>query len=645
MSYLYDVAPSRPLKNYTYLSFKKLNIGTRVKINIANSIAEGFIVKENNEENLALKIKEIQSYEEQVFFNNKNLEFYKWVSDYYHYPLGEMLYSICPKYSTKKELKFPNVIKTTSKENKNIILNQEQTNAFNSINISQYNLIHGVTGSGKTEVYIEYAKKIIDQNKSVLIIVPEIALTPQLIERISYHFDGQLAVLHSGIPKKQKYINWINILNSKANLIIGARSAIFAPFKNLGLIVVDEEHEASYKQDDRLKYNAKNLALVLGKMYNAKVVLCSATPSCESYYNAMIKKYNYININTRVNNVNMPKATLIDLKTNPMVSSNISELLFNKLEENYKKSKQSILYINRRGYSNSIICKDCGYNFKCTNCDINLTEHKNKNKLLCHYCSFQRALPDYCLNCKSDNLISFGSGTERIVDEITSLVPNARIIRMDSDEICSKNKLKECLNKINNKQVDIIIGTQILGKGHDFKDVNLVGIINADTLLMLPDFRSSEKTFQNIVQVSGRAGRVSQGEVLIQTYMPEHYAIRAALDNDYKVFYAKELTIREEVAYPPFTNIAYIDVSSKILIKAKSYIENLKDILDEIILKQKFNVKILGPSSSLVFLVNKEYRFNLLLKAKSKAILNKTISILLKVVKKNQYIKLKVDLD
>lgn len=647
MCYYYDVAPSRPLMGtLTYFCTNKLELGSKVQIPIGKSKCDGFIVADSKEIE-GVELKEIEKFSEQSYFSKKNLDFYVWVSKYYHYPLGEILSGINPKFVPKRLIDFDKFENTEVKlESPLFELNKEQKNAIEKIDDGFCSLLHGVTGSGKTEVYIEYAKKIISQNKTVLIVVPEIALTPQLLDRISKHFRGEIAIIHSSISEKQRLINWMNIHNGKCKLIIGARSAIFAPFKNLGFVVVDEEHEASYKQDDRLRYNARNLALVLAKMHNAKVLLSSATPSCESYYNAMTGKYNYVKISSRVNMQNLPVSVLIDLKKEKMILQDISEKLFLEIENKLLKKEQSILYINRRGYSNTVICKDCAYNFKCPNCDITLTEHKGKNKFICHYCSYERNLPNYCPNCKSDNLISCGTGTEKIVEQIKNLFPSARVIRMDSDEISSKNKLKLCLKKINDGEVDIIVGTQILSKGHDFPNVTLVGIINADTLLMLPDFRASEKTFQSIVQVSGRSGRFKSGKVLLQTFMPEHYAVKTATENDFDGFYKKELEIREEVLYPPYSNICSIEISSKICKKADSFSDEAKLLLLKIIKANKFkDVSVLGPAPMSIFIVNNRFRYSILLKSKSKNSLNKTLNVFNLNFKKDKLVRVKIDID
>lgn len=647
MNYIYDVVPSRPMMgNLSYFSQTKLSVGQKVKIPIGNSTCEGFIVSQKDEDS-KFDLKEIEFAYSNEYFNNINLEFYKWVSNYYHYPLGEFLNTINPKFIPKRKIDFDKFISTSIKlEGPIHCLNTQQINAISSIDEKFCSLLHGVTGSGKTEVYIEYAKKIIKQNKAVLIIVPEISLTPGLMDRISKHFDGEISVIHSSISKKQRFINWMNIISGKSKLIIGARSAIFAPFQNLGFIVVDEEHESTYKQDDRLRYNARNLALVLAKMHKAKVVLSSATPSVETYFNAKQGKYKYISILSRIDSLKMPESKIIDLRKAKMISQNISFDIYEQLVINLQKQEQSILYINRRGYSNTVICKDCGYNFKCPNCDINLTEHKFKNKLLCHYCSFERSLPNYCLNCKSDKLSSCGSGTEKVLEEVKSLIPQARILRMDSDEVNTKDKLTDCLNLINSNKVDIIVGTQILGKGHDFNNLTFVGIINADTSLMIPDFRSSEKTFQSIVQVSGRAGRSKQGRVIVQTYMPEHYGIQTAINNDFDLFYSKELDIRKEVKYPPFSNISYIEISSKIYKKAHEYSCLCKDLLEAIISKTKIlNIDLLGPAPMPVFIVNNRFRFHIMIKSKTKSELNILLNIFNKNIKKNKLLRLKLDLD
>ncbi|MBN1114178.1 MAG: primosomal protein N', partial [Oligoflexia bacterium] len=513
--YYYNVAPSRPFSEALAYDFDRLlPVGCKVEIPLGNSACYGYVIEKLDEKPEAFKTKTITRVaDERVYFHPENLVFYKWVSDYYHYPLGETLSHITPSYKSKKPRKITETVVTDIEIQGPLFdFTDEQKSAFSRLtdpeNREKFrgrNLLHGVTGSGKTEVYIEVIKETIREGKDVIVIVPEISLTPQLVKRISAHFRGEVSILHSGITPGQRYTNWMNLASGKSRLVIGARSAIFSPLKNLGLIIVDEEHDQSFKQDDRLRYNARDLALVLGKIFSARVILSSATPSTETYYNCTRHKYDYASISKRVLGLCLPSSVIVDMKKTSLAGRNVSEELASRIDDKLKKSEQVIIYINRRGYASTVICRDCGYNFKCPRCSITLTEHREQGLLLCHYCGHQRKLPDYCNVCHSDNLYSAGLGTERVYDDIQSLFTGARLLRMDSDSVKGRNELAQCLDLINRKEVDIIVGTQILGKGHDFPGVTLVGIINADHSLQLPDFRASERTFQQIMQVSGRA--------------------------------------------------------------------------------------------------------------------------------------------
>ena len=654
--YFLNIAPARPLTDeLTYSSDQKLPIGTRVEIPIGKSKCYGFVVGYQDNKPKDVDVKEIISVtNEDPYFGPKNLEFYKWITEYYHYPLGELLSLVIPTFSPKRKPKKGQEKEKTniSQEGPLVVLTDEQKAALDFIRddkkqiiYSNKNLLHGVTGSGKTEVYIEIIKDMIREGKSALLVVPEISLTPQLIKRVAVHFDGAISILHSEVSKAERYRHWMDLRSGKSHLCIGARSAIFSPMENIGLIVVDEEQDSSYKQDDRLRYNARDLAFVLAKIHGAKVILSSATPSVESYYNAKEGRYSYITLNKRVRELCLPTTILIDLKKTDMVSKNFSVELVKHIKNTLDKKEQVILYINRRGYSNSIICNECGNRVSCPKCSIALTEHKSKRSLLCHYCGYERNLPNYCDACGGHELKAVGSGTERIFEEIEKLFPKARITRMDSDSMKGKKKLNEMINRITQKEVDIIVGTQIVGKGHDFPDVTLVGIINADVNLYLPDFRSAERTFHQIMQVSGRAGRTSQGLVVLQTYVPEHFAVRMAVENNYKGFYDEELKNRNEVTYPPFTNLIDLKFSSTAkndVIKAAA---ESADVIKGIIKKKDIKVTLLGPSPSTIALINKRYRHHILLKGQSRASLNKLIKLFNSTYKRNKKVRLSIDVD
>jgi len=653
--YYFDIAPSRPLMDtLTYSCKEKLAVGTKVEVPLGKTKCYGFVVGEANNNNKALEIKEVlHKVDEHSYFSSKNLEFYKWICDYYHYPLGEALTLITPTTIPKRIKSLDDFTETyVSKPNPLVNLTADQISALEVLRddpkqkqFSSRNLLYGVTGSGKTEVYIEIIKDTIKKGRGAIVVVPEIALTPQLVKRISEHFAGEISVIHSEISKAEKYKTWMKLASGKSLLCIGARSAIFSPMPDVGLVVVDEEQDSSYKQDDRLRYNGRDLALVIGQLFDAKVILSSATPSVETYYNSKDNKYSYISIDKRVRELCMPSVTMVDLTKAEMVSRNFSSELVNRIKTTLDKKEQVILYINRRGYSNTIMCKSCGERLKCPHCSITLTEHKSKKVMLCHYCGFERDLPNYCTVCNSHDLCSVGSGTERIYEEIEKLFPDAKIARMDSDIINSKKKLFDILDRIMNKKIDIIVGTQILGKGHDFPDVTLVGIINADSTLELPDFRSAEKTFHQITQVSGRAGRASQGEVVVQSYMPEHFAIQCAVTNNKKRFYDEELVNRNEVQYPPFTNLVDIKVSSTDRISSMKTCEKVGELIRDIVRHGAMKITVLGPSPSPIPRINKRYRYHVLLKCKSRSQLNSLLRRFNQEYKRDRKTRVSIDVD
>ncbi len=653
--YYYNIAPSRPfMDTLTYESDVPLAIGSRVEIPIGRSKCFGFVMDELDKKPETFEIKKITKLSGDLpFFNKENLAFYKWISEYYHYPLGETLSLIIPSFIPKRKKDFNSVELTTVAQNDPIVdFTHEQKAAEKAIldidiqgQCSSRNLLHGVTGSGKTEVYIEIIKDTIRQKRGAIVIVPEIALTPQLIDRITVHFKGEISVIHSEISRAKKYETWMKLALGKSLLCIGARSAIFSPMPNIGLIVVDEEQDSSYKQDDRLRYNARDLALVLGKQHKAKVILSSATPSVETYHNSKEKKYSYVTLKNRVRGLCLPKTIMVDLKKAEMLSDNFSSEMVKQIKETLDKKEQVILYLNRRGYSNTIICKTCGARVSCPNCSITLTEHKNKRIMLCHYCGYERDIPNYCSSCKSHSLYSVGSGTERIYEEIKTLFPEAKVARMDSDSIKGKKSLGDILKKIADRNIDIIVGTQILGKGHDFPEVTLVGIVNADVTLHLPDFRSAEKTFHQVMQVSGRAGRMRQGTVVLQSYMPEHFAIQSAVKNDYDGFYKEELNNRKEVLYPPFVNLVDLKFSSTSKDMSLRSAKNAYDVIQKLIRSKKMNIITLGPSPSPIPMISNRYRHHIVLKGKSRSELNSLLNLFNAEYKKDRQLRLSIDVD
>jgi primosomal protein N' (replication factor Y) len=440
------------------------------------------------------------------------------------------------------------------------ILNGISSGAFSPL------LLHGVTGSGKTEVYIHAITEALRQGGRAIYLVPEIALTPQLIGRLESRFPaGQIAVLHSGIGPAVRYDQWRKIERGEAKIIVGARSAIFAPADNLRLIIVDEEHDASYKQDERMPYNARDLAVVRAKQQGAAVVLGSATPGLQSFHNTREKEYVYLALTRRVEQRELPSVEIVDMKNERDVNGRIrslSRLLVEQIGRTLEAKKQSLLFLNRRGFNTYHYCGDCAHVFRCLNCAVSLTHHRSEGALRCHYCDFFIKAPPLCPECGGSRILSYGLGTERLTAEIEDLFPQARVARMDSDTTAARGSHERILQALGGGEIDILVGTQMITKGHDFPDVTLVGVISADTTLNMPDFRAAERTFQLLTQVAGRGGRgESPGAVVIQTLNPGHYAIQRTRTHDFAGFYEDEIALRRDLGYPPFSRMINITVS------------------------------------------------------------------------------------
>jgi len=427
-------------------------------------------------------------------------------------------------------------------------------------------LLHGITGSGKTEVYIQLVEKALKDKKRAIILVPEISLTPQTVGHFKSRFGQEVAILHSGLSLGERFDEWRKIYNGEVNIVVGARSAIFAPVRDLGLIIIDEAHEDSYKSEASPRYHTTGLAIQRCKEQNAVLVLGTATPSLEDFYNSQQKHFVRVSMDRRIDNKPLPQVEVVDMRVEIKKGNRsiFSQKLYDELREVLLKREQAIILLNRRGYAQFVSCRACGYVVKCDNCDISLTYHSKNNILKCHYCGNTKPYPKICPECKSPYIKHFGVGTQRVEQEINKILPSARIVRMDMDTTSTKGAHQRILNAFRQKEYDILLGTQMVAKGLDFPDVTLVGVIAADTSLNLPDYRSSEKTFQLITQVAGRAGRGQRkGKVIVQTYNPEHYAIQYSSRHDYNGFYDEEIRIRKQFNYPPFCHIIRILISGE----------------------------------------------------------------------------------
>lgn len=506
-------------------------------------------------------------------------------------------------------------------------------------------LLHGVTSSGKTEVYIRAMKKALSHGKTAIILIPEISLTPQTVERFYSHFGDIIAVLHSKLSDRERLHYWNLLKKGEKKIVIGPRSALFAPLENIGLIIVDEEHENTYKQHERPPlYNARDMAVLRGKLNNAVVLLGTATPYLESYFNTQNEKYSLLKMTKRVKNQILPKLTVVDMREEEDHTEIFSKLLKDKIEDRLKKKEQILLFQNRRGYASYVQCVKCGHVLQCKDCNISMTYHSRNKKIKCHYCGYERSMPRKCPEC-GGYIFNFGSpGTEKIEQNLQFLFPTARIARMDTDTTSKKSSFQNIFDQVRNGYIDILLGTQMIIKGLDFPNITLVGIVSADVNLNLPDFRASERNFQHIIQVAGRAGRSDkEGEVIVQTYNPKHYSIQYAQKHNFLGFYEYELNLRRELHYPPFTKLV------RILFLLNNE-ERLRSFMDEIRYKivqypQKNKLIILSPTPAPISKIRKQYRYHIIIKAEHQANINRFIEWFQGNVKIPNYIKMQTDID
>ncbi|WP_455538455.1 primosomal protein N' [Terrisporobacter sp.] len=578
-----------------YISHNKIRLGDKQKEIVK-------FLKYNEEIEINDLIKLLNAGKSSITsLHNKNLINFE-IKDYYRSPQGF--------YGENK---------------KDIVLNNEQKHAVEKITSEMFDenkkpyMIHGVTGSGKTEVYMEIIDYALKQGLDSIFLVPEISLTPQTIARLKNRFGDIVGVFHSKLSEGEKHDVFKAIKNGKIRILIGARSALFAPFNSLGVVIIDEFHESAYKSESNPKFSAIEVGKYMALKKNITLVMGSATPSVEEYYRAKNNEYNLISIKERANKKPLPKIELIDMKKelNMGNKSMFSYQLQKEIEDALKKDNQVILFLNRRGYGNFVSCRKCGYVFSCKNCDISLTYHKHNNIGICHYCGYEESIPKICPECESNYVKPFGIGTEKVEEEIKKLFEHAKVLRMDKDTTSKKGELDDILNKFKNKEANILIGTQMLSKGLDFEDVTLVGILSADMMLNFPDFKSFETTFQLITQVSGRAGRSEkEGKVILQTYDTDHYVIRRALNYDFEGFYEDEIKVRKVFNYAPFNNMISVVVSGR---NEKIVVNNIKKMHSSIVhLLRKRGIEdfdfILGPNPCAISKINQNYRYQLLFK-------------------------------
>ena len=499
------------------------------------------------------------------------------------------------------------------KRSQKLELTQNQREVLESVDLNSFGeyLIYGVTGSGKTEVYLQLIEKVLDSGKNAIVLVPEISLTPQITDRFLSRFGRIIAILHSKLSNGERYDEWRRIKSGEARIVIGARSALFAPIKNVGIIIIDEEHDSSYKSETTPKYDARDIAREIAKSYNSALVLGSATPDIRTYYKATTTdEIKLLKLTSRISSFGLPDVKVVDLREELAKGNKtvFSEALYNEIKKNLANKEQTILFLNRRGYSTFIMCRDCGYVVKCDNCDVAMTYHITKNKLLCHYCGLEKKPVTVCPECGSDNIRYFGTGTQKIEAQINKIFPEASVIRMDVDTTTTKNAHEIILNKFRNENIDILLGTQMITKGHDFSNVTLVGVLAADSSINVGDYRAEERTFQLLTQVAGRSGRGDKkGRAIIQTYMPDDFSIQTAQKQDFLSFYNQEIKIREKLNYPPFCDII---VAVLMGTKESLVIEDSNKLYK--IFEQYFEVY--APMPAPISKINDNFRWRVLMK-------------------------------
>ena len=523
-------------------------------------------------------------------------------------------------------------------------LTEDQERVYKSVDFNKHDtyLLYGVTGSGKTEVYIKWIEKCIDEGKTAIMLVPEIGLTTQIAKRFYEAFGSDVAIFHSSLSEGEKYDEYLKILRGEVHVVVGTRSAVFVPLKHLGIIIIDEQDTSSYKQDNNPRYHARDIAIYRGKYNNIPVVLGSATPTLESKARADKGVYRLLKLPNRVGNAKLPLIHVIDMEPEMKKRNMIfSEFLQNKIGEKLSRKEQIILLLNRRGFSTYITCSNCGYTYKCPSCDITLTYHKSTNNLVCHYCGYHQKKADRCPKCNEESLNYYGLGTEKLEEKLKEMYPYARVVRMDQDTTRNKGMHERIINDFKDYKYDILLGTQMISKGLDFPKVTLVGVINADASLNIPDYRSSEVTYSLLSQVAGRAGRSDKpGEVIIQTFNPDNYVIECVKVNSYDKFYLQEMQFRKNLKYPPYYYLVSIKVIGKDYGKTIENAQKAKKYLDDNLNKETI---VLGPTTASVFKFNNEYRMQIIIKYRFDSLLIQTLKELDNIFINNKDNYLEID--
>ena len=621
-----EVALCLPLsRTFLYEIPDSLELPARVTVPFRRREVQGFVVALRDERPENLDVRPVGAVlDENPLIRPDIFKLCRWISDYYMAPLGEVLKGALPPAITRKHIdRFEARALPPLAVRHEVELTDDQRRAFQAVvGNDRFNtvLLHGVTGSGKTEIYLRAVEHFLRGGKTALILVPEIGLTPQLRERFEARFGSRLAVLHSSLTRKQRIEEWLRIYTGNAPIVIGTRSALFAPLEDVGLIVVDEEHEGSFKQEEMPRYHARDSAIMRAKMAGAPVVLGSATPSMESFRNSELKRYGYVQLPVRVKNRPLPEVEIVNMRDEYARQGKqvmFSTRLLDALEDRFERGEQAMILLNRRGYSMFLLCRRCGYAFTCNACSVSMTYHKSINRLLCHYCGLTRKPATTCPECSSEYIHYVGEGTEQVEMRLRELIGGARIGRIDRDTIRHIRDYERLLGQFRARELDVLVGTQMIAKGHDFPLVTLVGVLAADAALSLPDFRAAERTFQLLTQVAGRSGRGDvPGEVVIQSYFPEHYSFQLAATHRFEEFYAREVHFRKAMFYPPFTSLASVMVLDRSREKARELAREVSDFLDGL---RTRSIRILGPAAAPLEKLKRTYRHQLLIKSASRA--------------------------
>lgn len=666
---LINVAVNAPIK--TQLTYKvpedlKTQIvpGSRIKVPLGRRQSQGIVLSTTDKTETPMeKLKFMLSLEEEPAIGPKTLRWLTWLSQYYLHPIGQVFSMAFAPAGEKRKRKSKKVDPTDLNISPTTPMppTPDQKNAIDEINqkvdqqVFESFLLLGVTGSGKTEVYLQTIEKVLALNKQALVLVPEISLTPQLIKRFVARFGEKVAVIHSHLTERERADQWWSTIRGKKQILVGARSALFCPLENLGLIIVDEEHDSSFKQDEQLKYHARDAAIMRARFSDCPIVLGSATPSLESWNNVLEKKSTILELSKRVENRPLPQVQVVDIKNSRApkqfnLPSWMSLDLYDALRDTLEAKEQAALFLNRRGFAQFVMCESCGFVEQCPNCSVTYTAHSYGLELVCHYCGLSKKLPKECPSCKDDQAKPIGLGTEKVCEDLREVFPESRICRADRDQVNSRESLEKLLEDINSQKVDFIVGTQMIAKGHDFPSLTLVASVLADVGLNLPDFRSSERTFQLLTQVAGRAGRHTKpGRVIIQTYIPENYAIQRASHHDFKGFAQQELEMRKELTYPPYGRLAVVRIQGahldKVQHSADLALKRLMDIKNKDTTYQK-DIELLGPTESAMAKIRNKHRYQILVKAPSARMLNIYLQHLTKYLEwLDTRVTLSVDMD